>query len=244
MWTIFTLLALLVIWRFFKKRLLALFPLSSAGHGELNRIASPARRDPGVGQIVSSLCTSEGRTLRCERFPIGLAVATVLALASLTALVPKALADPGSCSVELLEGTFSYAGQFLASSGSPEIFLSIGGYSPFAWAGTISFDGDGHLTGVDVVNLGSGGISRTYTGTYKVVDPKASPKHCAFTSTFTAVYQAPVPPLTPATFDLYMVLGRDSKFLEVVNTGPGFIQAFKAERKSPSQEEIVSEKSP
>jgi hypothetical protein len=175
------------------------------------------------------------RSHAMRTLPIRLTLAIILALASLTAVVPQALAhheeDHARCSTELLEGTFSYATQSLAATSSIAIFLPIGSYSPFAWAGNISFDGNGNLSGADVANLGDGGINRTYTGTYNVVDPTASRRNCAFTSTFTATYQSAVPPTTPTTFHMYMVLARDGMVLELVETDPGFVQAFKAERK-------------
>jgi hypothetical protein len=72
MWTILTLVALLVIWKLFGKRLLALFLLSGAGQGALkdigkkavdaqpdritlSRLASPVWQDASVGQMISSL---------------------------------------------------------------------------------------------------------------------------------------------------------------------------------------------
>jgi len=164
-----------------------------------------------------------------------LTAAIILALASLTAVAPKAFADHfpdhERCGLQLLEGSFGYAGQSFAATTSIEIFLTTDMYSPFALAGTISFDGKGNLTGADVVNLGSGGITRTYTGTYSVIDATASRQNCAFTSTFTVVYGTAVPSGTPTTLNLYMVLARDGNVVELVETDPGFVQAFKAERK-------------
>jgi hypothetical protein len=75
MWTILTLVAFLVIWKLFGKRLLALFLLSGAGRGALkdigkkaidaqpdritlSRITSPGWQDASVGQIISSLRTA------------------------------------------------------------------------------------------------------------------------------------------------------------------------------------------
>lgn len=72
MWTIIVLVALLVIWKLFGKRLLAGFLLSSAGQSalqdigkkavdvqpdgiRLNRIATPVWDDAGVQQIIASL---------------------------------------------------------------------------------------------------------------------------------------------------------------------------------------------
>jgi len=75
MWKIFALAALLVIWKFFGKRLLAMFLLSGAGRETLkdigkkavdaqpdritlSRIVSPAWKDASVGQMISSLRTA------------------------------------------------------------------------------------------------------------------------------------------------------------------------------------------
>jgi len=159
---------------------------------------------------------------------IVLTLVIILALASLTAVVPKAVAGnhaPESCSVELLEGTFAYSGQSFVTFAPPAPLNLIGVYGPFSLAGTISFDGKGGVTGVDFINVGTGGIPRTYAGTYTVVNPAAKPNECEFTATF-----VPTPPIPPVV-DLYMVLARDGKVLELVNTDPGVILAFAAERK-------------
>jgi len=75
MWMFLTLVALLVIWRLFGKRLLALFLLSGAGRGALKdigkkavaaqpdritlgRISSPDWQVSSVEQIISSLCAA------------------------------------------------------------------------------------------------------------------------------------------------------------------------------------------
>jgi hypothetical protein len=75
MWTIIILAALLVIWKLFGKRLLALFLLSGAGRGALKdigkkaveaqpdsitltRVATPAWQDASVPQILTSLRTA------------------------------------------------------------------------------------------------------------------------------------------------------------------------------------------
>jgi len=166
---------------------------------------------------------------------VGTTVVTLLALASLIAVapdvVPKALADKHKgCNVELLEGTFGYSGQSLVLFPPPPIPPTapspIGAYVPFSVVGTISLDGDGNLQGADVVNLGFGGIPRTYTGTYEVVDPTATPSNCEFTATFTALSSLP-----PLTENLHMVLARDGQVLEMMNTNPGFVVAFAGEKK-------------
>jgi len=129
------------------------------------------------------------------------------------------------CSVALLEGTFGYSGQsFVVPNPSNAALLNlIGLYAPISLAGEISFDGKGNVTGVDSINLGDGGIPRTYAGTYQVVDPQASVKNCAFTTTFTDSLGL--------THDLYMVLARQGQVLELVNTDPGVILSFSCERK-------------
>ncbi len=75
MWMFLTLVALLVVWKLFGKRLLALFLLSGAGRGALQDIgkkavaaqpdritlgliSSPDWQDASVGQIISSLCAA------------------------------------------------------------------------------------------------------------------------------------------------------------------------------------------
>jgi len=161
-------------------------------------------------------------------------IAAFVIVWSLAAVVPKAFADnheQNSCSVELLEGTFGYAVQALTlfppPSVPPTAPTPISGYAPFAFAGTTTFDGHGNLHGADVVNLGFGGIPRTYTGTYSAVevDPTAKRRDCAFTSTFTDSFTP------PNTVHTYMVLVRDGKGLRLVNTDPGFVLVLEAEKK-------------
>jgi len=171
------------------------------------------------------------RTLR-----IVLTLVIILALASLTAVVPKALAGnhaPESCSVELLEGTFAYSGQSFASLTTPALFNPIGVYGPFSLAGTMSFDGKGNVTGVEVINFGSGGLPSTFAGTYTVVDPAAKANECAFTTTFSSTFASPPAPpgfaLPPDT--LYMVLADHGKVIEFINLNPGLILAFPGTRK-------------
>ena len=55
------------------------------------------------------------------------------------------------------------------------------------------------------------------------MDPQASVKNCAFTTTFTDSLGL--------THDLYMVLARQGQVLELVNTDPGVILSFSCERK-------------
>ncbi len=157
-------------------------------------------------------------------------IAAFVIVLGLTAVVPKAFADnheQNSCNVELLEGTFGYAAQALTLFPPPSVPPSaptpISGYAPFAFAGTISFDGHGNLHGADVVNLGFGGIPRTYTGTYSVVDSTAKRRDCAFVSTFSDSLGN--------TVHTYMVLVRDGQALKLVNTDPGFVLVLEAEKK-------------
>lgn len=168
-------------------------------------------------------------------FQIGLRRARILALASIIAVgfgavAPKAMATDNKaagCSVALLKGSFGYAFQGLVLAGpptSPGTFNLTGVYTPIALAGVVSFDGKGNVYGVDSINFGWGGIPRTYTGTYEVVDPTAKPKDCAFTSTWLDSIGDPPD-------DLYWVLALDGNTLEFVNTVPNVIGAAKADRK-------------
>ena len=166
--------------------------------------------------------------MRRHMWSLGMA-ASVMVL-SLTAVVPKAFADnheQNSCTVELLKGTFGYAAQALTLFPPPTVLPTapapIGGYAPFAFAGTITFDGHGNLHGADVVNLGFGGIPRTYTGTYSIVDSTAKHRDCAFVSTFADSLHN--------TVHTYMVLVRDGQALKLVNTDPGFVLVLEAEKK-------------
>jgi hypothetical protein len=65
---------------------------------------------------------------------------------------------PGNCSLRTLNGCygFTFSGTIL-------------GLGPIAGIGVTNFDGQGHLTSTDTVNInGSGGIPETGTGTYTV----------------------------------------------------------------------------
>jgi len=129
------------------------------------------------------------------------------------------------CSAALLEGTFGYAAQSLGVplGSTPSAFNLIGFYAPLSLAGAISFDGKGNVTGADYLNVGDGGIPRTYAGTYQVVDATASVQNCAFTANFIDSLGL--------TDSLYMVLARQGQVLEVINTLPGLVVAFPCERK-------------
>jgi hypothetical protein len=89
-------------------------------------------------------------------------------------------------------------------------------------AGSATFNGDGTLEGADVVNLGFGGVPRTYTGTYTVDDPE----NCTFAVEFTQVSSLPT-----ATFHLHVVPTGGGKALHFVETDPGSVLAFSAERR-------------
>jgi hypothetical protein len=147
--------------------------------------------------------------------------ATILAIGGLTAA-----SNVLACSIQALRGTFTYSGQSLAlfplPSTPPTQPNLIGAYTPFAVAGSATFNGDGTLEGVDVVNLGFGGVPRTYTGTYTVDDPE----NCTF-----AVEYTPVSSLPPATFHFHVVPSGGGKTLQIVETDPGSVLAFSAERR-------------
>lgn len=65
---------------------------------------------------------------------------------------------PGNCSRRTLNGSYG-----------DTISGTIVGLGPIAAIGVTNFDGHGHFTGTDTVNInGSGGISESSTGTYTV----------------------------------------------------------------------------
>ena len=66
--------------------------------------------------------------------------------------------SPGTCSLRTLKGSYG-----------DTISGTIVGFGPIAAIGVTNFDGQGHFTGTDTVNInGSGGISESSTGTYTV----------------------------------------------------------------------------
>ncbi len=65
---------------------------------------------------------------------------------------------PGNCSLGTLNGCYG-----------DTISGTIVGFGPIAAIGVTNFDGNGHFTGTDTVNInGSGGISESSIGTYTV----------------------------------------------------------------------------
>jgi len=66
--------------------------------------------------------------------------------------------SPGNCSLRTLNGSYG-----------DTISGTIVGFGPIAAIGVTNFDGQGHFTGTDTVNInGSGGISESSTGNYTV----------------------------------------------------------------------------
>jgi hypothetical protein len=130
------------------------------------------------------------------------------------------------CSVGLLEGTYAYAAQGLMLLSDPQpvpqMPTPIGSFSPLAFAGIITFDGEGNFQLMDRISFGSGQFSRTASGTYAVVNPPVSRNECAFTSTFT---------WNGRPMNTYMVLGENGQKLMVLNTDPGIVLSFEANKK-------------
>jgi hypothetical protein len=130
------------------------------------------------------------------------------------------------CCVGLLEGTYAYAAQGLMLLSDPQpvpqMPTPIGSFSPLAFAGVITFDGDGNFQLADQINFGSGQFPRTASGTYAVVTASAGRNECAFTSTFT---------WNGRQMNTYMVLGENGQNLKVLNTDPGIVLSFEAQKK-------------
>jgi hypothetical protein len=83
--------------------------------------------------------------------------ATVLVLS----VAPSAMADDKGCSNASLKGTFAYT-----VTGSTSLPPPLGG--PFGGVGRQTYDGNGHVSGTQTVNLNGNVLRQTYTGTYNV----------------------------------------------------------------------------
>ena len=145
---------------------------------------------------------------------IALTVTIIFLLGSLFILgfSPKALAHDNDtelqktrCSLHLLHGKFIYGGQGFTLFAPPTLvppFDLVSAYTPFALAGTVTFDGNGNLTSFDFANLGPGGFGRTGAGTYAV--DTTNPGFCGFSATWTFT-SSPPNGLPPITTHFYMV---------------------------------------
>jgi hypothetical protein len=106
---------------------------------------------------------------------------------------------PGNCSLRTLNGCYG-----------DTISGTIVGFGPIAAIGVTNFDGNGHFTGTDTVNInGSGGISESSTGTYTVNSD----------CTGTRVQTFPDGRVVSASF---VIVNHGKEFL-FVNTAPGLV---------------------
>ena len=107
--------------------------------------------------------------------------------------------SPGNCSLGTLNGSYG-----------DTISGTIVGFGPIAAIGVTNFDGNGHFTGTDTVNInGSGGIPETSTGTYTVNSD----------CTGTRVQTFPDGRVVSASF---VIVNHGKEFL-LVNTAPGLV---------------------
>ena len=107
--------------------------------------------------------------------------------------------SPGNCSPGTLNGSYG-----------DTISGTIVGFGPIAAIGVTNFDGNGHFTGTDTVNInGSGGISESSTGTYTVNSD----------CTGTRVQTFPDGRVVSASF---VIVNHGKEFL-FVNTAPGLV---------------------
>jgi hypothetical protein len=88
-------------------------------------------------------------------------LAIVFAIAFVLSIAPSAKADDKGCSNASLKGTFAYT-----VTGSTSLPPPLGG--PFGGIGRQTFDGNGHVSGTQTVNLNGNVLRQTYTGTYTV----------------------------------------------------------------------------
>jgi hypothetical protein len=86
----------------------------------------------------------------------------VIATLSVLGMVPGAqAAEDKLCSNASLKGTFAYT-----VTGSTSAPPPLGG--PFGGVGRQTFDGNGHVSGTQTVNVNGNVFRQTYTGTYTV----------------------------------------------------------------------------
>ncbi len=125
----------------------------------------------------------------------------LLAVVMLLAFGPAgALAK--NCSNESLKGTYTYAFEANPLGGGP--FAAV--------VGTITFDGKGGFTGTNYQNFGGGGpVVGPFAGTY-TVNPD-----CTSTSEFDGSHT-------------FSIIAHNGDKIRVLNTDPGFILAFTAEK--------------
>jgi hypothetical protein len=134
--------------------------------------------------------------------------ATVVVLFMTVALPARA----AQCSLASVAGSYGYTTSgFVAISGS---------FVPVAAAGRITFDGHGHVNGIQTRVVAGSSLDETYSGTYSV-NPNC-------TGSFTVLVE---PDTRTSTVDL--VWTDNTNGVSAVFTNPGFILTATARRISP-----------
>lgn len=144
-------------------------------------------------------------------------IARAFTVAAVTALVvavaPTAKADDKGCTNATIKGTFSQRG-----SGFITAPPSLAG--PLANVGTLTFDGEGGVTGVVTNSINGNIVSATETGTYKVN------RDC------TGTYTVQIAPLG-ITGTAYFVIDSNGDEIQIVTTDQGVVVLCVAKRQFP-----------
>jgi hypothetical protein len=138
------------------------------------------------------------------------AAVTVLALG----LAPTARADGKGCSNATLKGTFSQKGTGVITD--PPAFAG-----PMANVGTLTFDGNGAVTGALISSLNGTIVPATETGTYRV-NPDC-----------TGTYTVQISPLG-ITANAFFVIDDGGNEIQIITTDPGVVITCTARRQFPT----------
>ena len=144
-------------------------------------------------------------------------IAKAFTIAAVTALalsvVPTANANEKGCSDATLKGTF-------AQKGTGVIIAPPSLAGPMANVGTLTFDGNGAVTGTLINSLNGNIVPATETGTYKV-DPDC-----------TGTYTVQISPLG-ITGNAFFVIDESGNELQIITTDPGVVITCVARRQFP-----------
>jgi hypothetical protein len=147
-------------------------------------------------------------------------IAKTFTLAAVTALAltmaPMAKAEPKGCSAATLKGTFS-------QKGTGVIIAPAALAGPMANVGTLTFDGNGNVTGAVVNSLNGNIVPATETGTY-TVNPDC-----------TGTYTVQISPLG-ITGNAFFVIDEGGNEIQIITTDPGVVITCVARRQFPAGE--------
>jgi hypothetical protein len=139
----------------------------------------------------------------------------VFTTAFVLAMAPSAAADDKGCSNTTVKGTFAYTITGSTSNTPPPLT------GPFGGVGRQTYDGNGHVSGTQTVNLNGNILRQTYTGTY-TVNPDC-------TGSITLVVDIPPGLVTHSDF----VIDDNGNEIRSVETDPGGVLTLVGRRQFP-----------